>query len=50
MYKAFQGANGWYAAWENEEGFHRQGSDTLTESQARKRARELNEQEPESER
>jgi|SRR5690606_35613900 len=24
MYKAFEGPNGWYVAWEREDGFHRQ--------------------------
>lgn len=42
MYKAFQGANGWYVAWENSEGFHHQGNGNLSEREAHKLAREKN--------
>ena len=49
MCRAFEGANGWYSAWVDEDGFHRQPADggRLTERQARRQARERNEDEGE---
>lgn len=43
-YRAYQGAIGWYVAWESEDGCHRQPSygNTLTRSQAERQARERN--------
>lgn len=42
-YKAFQGANGWYVAYERADGFHRQPqSGNMTESEARRRAAAAN--------
>lgn len=43
MYKAFEGANGWYVAWE-QDGFHGQPPFPrwLTEREARRDARERN--------
>lgn len=45
MNQAFQGPNGWYVAWVQQDGSHYQpaGGDRLTEGQAKRRARELNE-------
>ncbi len=44
MYKAFQGANGWYVAFERADGFHRQPSCPrwLDEREARELAEEMN--------
>lgn len=51
MYKAFQGANGWYVAWENQAGFHRQSIVTIgSEHAARLVARERQRQEELNER
>lgn len=46
MYRAFQGANWWYVAWEDDEGFHRQPAHggNLGEAYARQRAKERNEE------
>lgn len=43
-YKAFQGANGWYVAAEDKNGFHRQPTlgANLSEKDARRQARNLN--------
>lgn len=46
-YRAFQGANGWYVAWESEDGFHHAPSQWDSESQmsearARSHARRMN--------
>lgn len=45
MHRAFQGANGWYVAEEDESGFHRQPSlgPWLSRSEAVRLARERNE-------
>jgi hypothetical protein len=47
MFRAFEGPNGWYVAFENADGFHRQPADggSLTETQAKRRARERNAEE-----
>lgn len=44
MYRAFQGPNGWYVAWERADGTHRQPSlgPWLSERGARRRAAESN--------
>jgi hypothetical protein len=49
MWRAFEGANGWYTAWQDADGYHHQPADggRLTERQARRRARERNEDESE---
>jgi hypothetical protein len=45
MYKAFSGANGWYVAFERNDGFHNQPvSQDLTEKQARLLARSYNDE------
>jgi hypothetical protein len=51
MNKAFQGTNGWYAAWEDENGFHHQPADggTLSRTAALREARELNSADPDPE-
>ena len=43
-YRAFAGANGWYVATENDEGFHHQPPDngSMTEDQAQRAARVAN--------
>jgi len=48
-WRAFQGANGWYVAWESDDGFHHQPSFPrwLTEEEARREARRRNEEEDE---
>lgn len=40
--KAYQGANGWYVAWERNDGFHHQCEGSMTEQQARKKAKQMN--------
>jgi hypothetical protein len=49
MFKAYQGANGWYVAWEDDNGFHRQPSmgPWMTESEAKRAADEKNDGERE---
>lgn len=43
MYEAFQGANGWYVAFERDDGFHQQPVvQNLTETAARREAAERN--------
>jgi hypothetical protein len=44
MYKAFEGANGWYVAFERRDGTHKQPSlgPWLSEREARAEARERN--------
>ena len=44
MYRAYEGPNGWYVAWENAEGFHHQpdGGAELTEASAKRIARRKN--------
>jgi hypothetical protein len=47
-WRAFEGANGWYVAYENEDGFHHQPfSADLSEDDARASAARLN-NEPET--
>lgn len=45
MYRAFQGPNGWYVAFERADGFHRQPPDggNMSETDARRLARRRNE-------
>ncbi len=45
MYRAFQGPNGWYVAFEREDGFHRQPQNggNMSERDARREARDRNE-------
>lgn len=51
MYKAFQGANGWYVARERSDGTHRQPSlgPWLSEREARREAQQRNRYAVESE-
>jgi hypothetical protein len=43
IYRAFQGANGWYCAWETDDGFHRQPmTQNLTEDEAEAEAQRRN--------
>ena len=46
MYKAFRCANGWYVAWENDQGFHHQPesycSHWLTKENAKAKAARMN--------
>lgn len=45
MYKAFSGANGWYVAFERNDGFHQQPElQDLTKKQARLLARSYNDE------
>ena len=50
MYKAFQGPNGWYAAWVDREGFHHQPASggNLSQRSAVREAARLNREEDES--
>lgn len=43
MHKAFQGANGWYVAWERADGFHGQPAEqNMTRREAEAEARRRN--------
>jgi hypothetical protein len=45
MWKAFQGPNGWYVAWEFQDGYHWQRSGEMTQADAEAHADDLNEAE-----